>query len=73
VQITIGVQNSPRELSAEVNGTTDKVAKDVLRAMEAGAPIDLTDTKGRRVVVPASAVAYVELGSDETHRVGFNV
>ncbi len=73
MQITIGVQNSPREVTAELDGTADKIAKDVLKALETGNPIDLTDAKGRRVMVPAGAVAYVELGSDEVHRVGFNV
>ena len=73
VQITIGVQNVAREVTVEVDGTSDKIAKDVLKALEVGAPIDLTDAKGRRVVVPASAVGYVELGTDGERRVGFNL
>ncbi|WP_318011445.1 DUF3107 domain-containing protein [Actinotalea sp. M2MS4P-6] len=71
VQITIGVQNLSREVVVEVDGTSDKIAKDVLKALEVGAPIDLTDAKGRRVMVPANAVGFVELGSDEARRVGF--
>jgi hypothetical protein len=73
VQITIGVQNVARELVVELEGTADKIAKDVLKALEVGAPIDLVDAKGRRVLVPASMVGYVELGSDDTRRVGFNL
>ncbi len=73
VQITIGVQNVAREVTVEVEGTSDKIAKDVLKALEVGAPIDLTDAKGRRVMVPASAVAYVELGTEGDRRVGFNL
>lgn len=71
MQITIGVQNIAREVVVEVDGTSDKVAKDVLKALEVGAPIDLVDSKGRRVLVPAASVGFVELGSDETRRVGF--
>ncbi|MCV2396536.1 DUF3107 domain-containing protein [Actinotalea sp. M2MS4P-6] len=71
MQITIGVQNLSREVVVEVDGTSDKIAKDVLKALEVGAPIDLTDAKGRRVMVPANAVGFVELGSDEARRVGF--
>ena len=70
VQITIGVQNQAREVVLEVDGTTDALAKNVLKALEVGHPIDLTDTKGRRVLVPASAVGFVELGTDELRRVG---
>lgn len=73
MQITIGVQNVARELVLELDGTADKVAKDVLKALEVGAPIDLVDAKGRRVLVPASMVGYVELGGDDTRRVGFNL
>lgn len=73
MQITIGVQNVARELVVEVDGSADTVAKDVLKALEVGAPIDLVDAKGRRLLVPASTVGFVELGSDDTRRVGFNV
>ncbi len=73
MQITIGVQNVARELVLELDGTADKIAKDVLKALEVGAPIDLVDAKGRRVLVPASMVGYVELGGDDTRRVGFNL
>jgi len=73
VQITIGMQNTARELTLEVDSSTDKVAKDLVKALESGAPLDLTDNRGRRVVVPASALAYVEIGSDEVRRVGFDV
>lgn len=73
MQITIGVQNVARELVVELDGTADKIAKDVLKALEVGAPIDIVDTKGRRVLVPASMVGYVELGGDDTRRVGFNL
>ncbi len=71
MQITIGVQNIAREVVVEVDGTSDKVSKDVLKALEVGAPIDLTDAKGRRVIVPSASVGFIELGSDETRRVGF--
>lgn len=73
MQITIGVQNVARELVVELDGTADKIAKDVLKALEVGAPIDLVDAKGRRVLVPASMVGYIELGGDDTRRVGFNL
>lgn len=72
VEITIGVQNVARELVVETDQTADKVAKDVLAAVEKGAPLDLTDARGRRVIVPAATLGYVEFGGDETRRVGFH-
>ncbi|MBO1752737.1 DUF3107 domain-containing protein [Actinotalea sp. BY-33] len=72
MEITIGVQNVARELVVETDQPSEKVAKDVLKALEVGAPVDITDAKGRRVIVPASTVAYVELGGEEARKVGFH-
>ncbi|WP_284501896.1 DUF3107 domain-containing protein [Actinotalea sp. C106] len=72
VEITIGVQNVARELVVETDQPSEKVAKDVLKAIEVGAPLDITDTKGRRVIVPASTLGYVELGGEEARKVGFH-
>ncbi len=72
MEITIGVQNVARELVVETDQPSEKVAKDVLKAIEVGAPLDITDTKGRRVIVPASTLGYVELGGEEARKVGFH-
>lgn len=72
MEITIGVQHVARELVLETDQSSEKVLKDVLKALEVGAPVELTDTRGRRVVVPASAVGYVEIGGEESRRVGFH-
>ena len=72
MEITIGVQNVARELVVETDEASDKIAAQVLKAVEAGTSLDLTDSKGRRVVVPAATLAYVEIGGDEARRVGFH-
>ncbi len=72
VDITIGMRDVARELLLESDLTSEAVTKQVLRALEVGAPIELADSKGRKVIVPASAVGYVEIGSDEQRRVGFH-
>ena len=36
-----------------------------------GGPLVLTDDKGRRVMVPAGALGYVEVGEPSRGRVGF--
>jgi hypothetical protein len=70
MEIRIGVQNVSRELIVEVDLTAEAVAKLVADAVS-GATLDLTDTKGRRVVVPSGAIGYVEMGEEAKRRVGF--
>ena len=70
MEVKIGVQNSSRELIIDTNQTSDDVEKAVAVAVEEGL-LSLTDTKGRRVIVPADKLAYVEIGSPSIGQVGF--
>lgn len=72
MEITIGVQHVARELVLETDQTSEQVTKDVLKALEVGAPLNLTDARGRRVIVPATVLGYIEIGGDETRKVGFH-
>jgi hypothetical protein len=72
VEITIGVQNVGRELVFETDKTADEVSAAVAAALESGSALQLTDTRGRHFLVPSGTVAYVEIGSDETRKVGFH-
>ncbi|AEE45297.1 hypothetical protein Celf_1162 [Cellulomonas fimi ATCC 484] len=71
VEITIGVQNLPREIVLETDRTADEVAATVAAALDGGAVLELTDTRGRRVIVPTATLGYVEIGSETKARVGF--
>ncbi len=70
MEITVGIQHVSRELTIETDLTMDDASKAVEKALT-GNSLVLDDVKGRRVVVPSAAVAYVELGSDTAHPVGF--
>lgn len=70
LEIRIGVQNVNRELVVETELSADEVAAVVAKAV-AGGTLDLTDTKGRRVVVPAGSLGYVEIGEETKRFVGF--
>jgi hypothetical protein len=72
VDVNIGIKGAPRELKFETDLTPDEVA-DAVRACAADptALLELTDTKGRRLLVPGDKVAYVEIGEQESRRVGF--
>jgi hypothetical protein len=70
MEVKIGVQNANRELVLDIDQSGDDVEKAVAHAMEQGV-LSLTDTKGRRVLVPADKLAYVEIGSPSVGQVGF--
>ncbi|ACZ29814.1 hypothetical protein Xcel_0776 [Xylanimonas cellulosilytica DSM 15894] len=71
MEITIGVQNLPRELSVDTDLTADQVAETLKKALADGGVLELTDARGRRVLVPTATIGYVEVGPEETRRVGF--
>ncbi len=71
VEITIGVQNLPREISLESDQTPDEVAAAVAAALAGRPALELVDARGRRVIVPTAGIGYVEIGSESKGRVGF--
>ncbi len=71
VEVRIGVQNVARELGFESNQSVDEVNAAVDKALEKGGTLSLSDDKGRRYVVPVSALGYVHIGETEKSRVGF--
>lgn len=71
MEIKIGVQHTSRELAFEPSEGADDVRKKITKALSDGAPLELTDGKGRTLVVPGEKIGYVEIGTQEQHRVGF--
>jgi hypothetical protein len=72
VEVKIGVQHANRELVLESDQTPDEVQEQVTEALAGKTGLlQLTDDKGRRVLVPAERLAYVEIGEVSTRKVGF--
>jgi hypothetical protein len=71
VEVKIGVQYAQRELVVETDETAEAIEKLVGDAVAGGGLLSLTDSKGRKVFVPAEKLAYVELGSSTIGHVGF--
>jgi Protein of unknown function (DUF3107) len=73
MEVRIGVVYSAKELNLDIEGTPDEVAAQVNAGLAAsGTILWLTDSKGRRVGVPADKIAYIEIvGEDAAKRVGF--
>jgi hypothetical protein len=72
VEVKIGVQHAARELVLESSQTPAEIEKAIADALEAGhGVLSLADERGRRVIVPADRLAYVEIGEAAERRVGF--
>ncbi|WP_330177678.1 DUF3107 domain-containing protein [Streptomyces sp. NBC_01498] len=72
MEVKIGVQHTPREIVLESGQSAAEVEGAVADALAGKAKLlSLTDEKGRKVLVPADRIAYVEIGEPTTRRVGF--
>jgi Protein of unknown function (DUF3107) len=74
VEVKIGITDSPRELVFSSAQTPGEVEELVNSALGAGSNVlSLTDDKGRRFLVHAAKIAYVEIGVADARRVGFGL
>lgn len=74
MDVRIGIVQSMKEIELEMAEETDRadIESQVAAAVSADGILWLTDRKGRRVGVPASKIAYIEIGPSSTERrVGF--
>jgi hypothetical protein len=71
VEVKIGVQNVAREILLESSQSAEEVAAAVKEAVSGSQVLQLQDDKGRLVIVPTQTLAYVEIGVEESRRVGF--
>ncbi|MCX4746894.1 DUF3107 domain-containing protein [Kitasatospora sp. NBC_01287] len=72
MEVKIGVQHAPREIVIESPQTADEVENAVAKALDGTSKLfSLTDEHGRRVIVPAERLAYVEIGEQAARKVGF--
>jgi len=72
VEVKIGVLHTPREITLESIQTPDEVAEAVAEALKSvDGQLVLTDERGRKIIVPANLVAYVEIAQADSRRIGF--
>ncbi|GGT39851.1 DUF3107 domain-containing protein [Streptomyces purpureus] len=72
MEVKIGVQHAPREIVLESGQSAEEVESAIADALAGkSALLSLTDDKGRKVLVPADRIAYVEIGEPAQRRVGF--
>ncbi|CAN5228503.1 hypothetical protein BH09ACT1_BH09ACT1_06080 [soil metagenome] len=72
MDIRIGIINSPREISFETSQSAAEIEKVVSDALDSTSKyFKLTDSRGGSYIVPVESFGYLELGSEDTRRVGF--
>lgn len=72
VDIRIGITNSPREINLESSQSAADVETIVTAALASDAKFfRLVDQKGNVYLVPLATFGYLEIGSEESRRVGF--
>ena len=72
MEVKIGVLHTPREIVLESAQSPDEVEALVATALKSvDGQLALSDEKGRKVIVPANLIAYVEIAQADRGRVGF--
>lgn len=71
MDVTIGIAEHGQQLTLTVDDKPEAVEKRVLAALDQTA-LTLVDHKGKRVIVPTSKIAFVEIGVADGRRVGFS-
>jgi hypothetical protein len=71
VEVKIGVQHAARELVIDSDEKAEDIEKLISDAISGDGVLVLTDNKGRKTIVPAAKVAYVEIGGGVAGTVGF--
>ncbi|MFJ5143164.1 DUF3107 domain-containing protein [Streptomyces sp. NPDC088707] len=72
MEVKIGVQHAPREIVLESGQSAEEVERAVADALAGKAQLlSLSDEKGRKILIPAEKIAYLELGEPAVRRVGF--
>lgn len=74
MEVKIGIKDTPRELVVSSADSPDEVETQVSEALNTDDGLfRMTDDKGRKFLVPADRIAYVEIAPSEARKVGFAV
>lgn len=71
MEIKVGIQHVTREVMVDSTQSKADVEEAFASAVADGTVLSLTDERGRKVMIPASKIAYLDLGEENTRRVGF--
>ena len=73
MQVTIGIRETNRELSLDVDANSEEIYTLVNQANENNQPLKITDKDGKMAIIPLASLAYLEVAATENRRVGFGL
>ncbi len=71
MEVRIGISDVAREVTVRTKTSAEDIAEQLQTAVTENSLFEVVDEHGRRVIVPASKVAYLDLGSTDVRAVGF--
>ena len=71
MEIKVGIQHVSREIVVETTESASSVEQAYTNAVETGGLLTLNDERGRKVLIQASVISYLDIGEESTRRVGF--
>lgn len=72
MEIKIGVRDIGRELTVETDQSAETIEQRLREALALDTGLLVIEaTKGRKVLVPAAQIGYVDLGQEHARPVGF--
>ncbi len=71
MEIKVGIVQGGREIVLESDESAADDQAAFSKAIADDAVLTLSDERGRKVLIPASRIAYLELGQEHARRVGF--
>ena len=68
MEIKIGIKNVSREIALDIE---EGRKEEIIKALETGGILRLTDKRDSEVVIDAGAIAYVDFAPTHQNRIGF--
>ena len=73
MEVKIGVLHTAREIVLDSPQSPDEVEQAVAAALKSvDGQLVLVEERGRKVIIPANLVAYVDIAQADVRRVGFS-
>ena len=71
MEIKVGIQHVNREIIVETTESAADIEASLATALSDETFFTVTDERGRKVLIPAAKIAYVDLGEENARHVGF--
>jgi len=73
VEIKVGIQHVNREIAVDTTESAAAVEEAYVRAVSEDGVLTLRDERGRKVLIKASVISYLDIGEESSRRVGFGI